>query len=521
MKLKLCLIFIMAFIIGCTKISINDADSHTQMPTLRDTKFFDETQRAVLGDTLEIPYTIENMKRAFESLQMQTKTGTEVDEIIITTHYYIKVTMKNDQEYDFMFNLGVGLFFLPLEIDVIKGGFIDNEGNPDGTIIRYCVVPVKLMEEIKRNNIEYEMISELFMPDEESDLITKNGNSYSVSLIEELVREAYIITNNQDWFANYEETLLTKSYTPHGRIRYKDSLVNGDNAIIGMEGLTVKAIRLTKTAEGICDKNGYYTCDKTFKYKWKYETSFERYDFLVRNGESGTFAYVSEKTTSPWSFTISDSHSKGHFMATVFRACHRYYYGDIHGLKRPPQNSFWKAQMKIAAIFEYDPEGIYGTTNMSRRFLGIGNPIKIYKDSSVVNLFDTTIHELCHASHWNHSKDQYDTRTDEMKKVRESLANGIAGYITSLLYPGWTGLDYGSDKYYTHIIDDLIDTNTSPAKYGKKAPYDKVEGYSIKQIEDAVVGVESTNEWKQNLYTIDSSNSTRVYLTELFDIWFN
>lgn len=456
------------------------------------------------------------MKTALDILN--TKSDHSHENIIEHTHNYVRLTFQTEEQYDSVKRLCLDMSFIPYDLDIIRGGYVADEGNDDGTFIRYSVVPIELMENIQQTGAVIEILSKLFMPNEESLFYTRSGEVLEPSFISELVKQAYICSGNDDWICDEPQTKT--NYTPHGRIQYRDTLIPGGNRNIGMTGLVVKAKRLAKTATSHCDSSGFYTCDKTFQYKWTYETSFERYDFEIRNGTAGSYAYVSEKTTEPWNIIIDRSSPKGYFLSTIFRACYRYYYGEIDGLRRPPQNSFWKTQLHIAGIFKDDTDEA-GNTNMARRFLGIGNAVKIYKQTQTLSLYDTTIHELAHTSHWNHSKKQYNLTTEEANRVCETWAVGVAWRLTSLEYPSWKGKLYFTNQHrYTYLVADLMDNTDNEMYRGKYPPLDSVNGYTIRQIEDALVGVSTTGQWKSNIYSIDEENSTRDNLTALFNAWY-
>jgi hypothetical protein len=50
---------------------------------------------------------------------------------------------------------------------------------------------------------------------------------------------------------------------------------------------------------------------------------------------------------------------------------------------------------------------------------------------------------------------------------------------------------------------------------------DRVKGYTINQLENAMINATSWNEWKENIKSKYPSNPTRIYLDELFANWNN
>ena len=186
-------------------------------------------------------------------------------------------------------------------------------------------------------------------------------------------------------------------------------------------------------------------------------------------------------------------------------------------------NSFWRPQMKIAAINQENDDKL-GNHAAWRRVFGILNQIKIWnpqRDSR--DIYSTTIHELAHASHWhmNHA-DFNNTET----KVKESWARGVQWELTTMSYP-----DYGGAPtirpYYTQVVVDLIDDRAPLDRFGsprninmgsENLTQDDVSGYTIRQVEDALRGRKSWLSWRDNLKN-KYANASEENLDALFDHW--
>ena len=72
--------------------------------------------------------------------------------------------------------------------------------------------------------------------------------------------------------------------------------------------------------------------------------------------------------------------------------------------------------------------------------------------------------------------------------------------------------------YYTSAGYDMIDDVNQRNKYGSDYPIDRVRGYTIKQLEGALVGAKSWNQWRDNIKN-RYNNATENYLDELFNNW--
>ncbi len=215
-----------------------------------------------------------------------------------------------------------------------------------------------------------------------------------------------------------------------------------------------------------------------------------------------------------WSVNFKGGVSQFH--ATIFRAAHHYYYGNIKGLRRPPQNGFFGNNLKIRAKNE-DNSNAWGQHCGPCNFLGLTTEIWIYNmtlgSGNYVDLYATTIHELAHASHWAMDEVNYENMCDGGVvfcsgdlKVAESWAVGVEWELTRMVYPDYIP---GYSGNYTGVVEDMID--------GRQG-YDQVEGYTIRQIEDALMGEKKWNGWRDNIKN-KYNNATENKLDALFAEW--
>lgn len=74
-----------------------------------------------------------------------------------------------------------------------------------------------------------------------------------------------------------------------------------------------------------------------------------------------------------------------------------------------------------------------------------------------------------------------------------------------------------SDNSYTPIGYDMTDNLNQRSFYNNISyPIDRVNGYTIKQLEQALIGARYWNAWKDNIKS-KYDNSTEIYLDELFN----
>ncbi|TRX42236.1 hypothetical protein [Flavobacterium restrictum] len=77
--------------------------------------------------------------------------------------------------------------------------------------------------------------------------------------------------------------------------------------------------------------------------------------------------------------------------------------------------------------------------------------------------------------------------------------------------------DLNYDNYYTSGGYDMID-DFNQRDFGNDFPIDRVNSYSLKQLQDGLKGARYWNQWKDNLKS-KYNNPTEMYLDELFNNW--
>lgn len=450
-----------------------------------------------LGRKLENPYSVINMKKAWVSLSKTSKVSKSGD--IETTHLYIKFKPKTEEELDLLKrDSTLVLYDIPLDFEVEENGnfYHDPEVPLDQPTYQYTSIPINKQ---LPSGVAYEILEELFIPDEEGDYEETSKSFASKTTIDQLVDESLKLTGNigENEIGN---SLTAKSkWRPAGTIKVWDDNLSH---YVGVAGLRVKARRWFTTHNGFTNSNGYYSCDGRFRRDANYSFEWERYEFEVRKeGFLNTAGYNGPKKRGNWDLNIRNGEQE--FWATIFRAGHHYYYNNISGLRRPPKNGVLKTQLKIRAYNQSNSD-INGSHCPSCRFLGINSAIKMYNPQrNSRDIYGTVIHELAHASHWNMNRSSYNNSSTI---VAESWARGVQWELTKMVYSGYTP-PYFTD--YTGVVQDMIDGTSG---------YDQVSGYNIRQIEDALNGQSSWTGWRNNIKN-KYTNGTENNLDALFNYW--
>ena len=190
------MIFLLAFN-SCQKDNVLiDQNSDTENPLFHEGMI-------QLGKKLDNPYSIENMRKAYQNLSgSQLKSANITESNIEATHLYVRFLPKTDEDYAILVNDTLELFDYPLDYEIEEGGtFYHDPELPDSTYTwQYCAVK----KDYNFPNIEYEIIEELFLPEtmEDSVMLKSTG---TWSFWDELEVEALIITGN---YEEQDETTL-------------------------------------------------------------------------------------------------------------------------------------------------------------------------------------------------------------------------------------------------------------------------------------------------------------------------
>ena len=456
-----------------------------------------------LGKKLENPYSVENMQRALENLKKSsvsaktTTSGLNVE----TTHLYVKFIPKNEDELSILKRDSTFVLYeYPLDYEIAEGGdfYRDPEVPKGQPTYQYCAVKV---DKKLPSGVENEILEELFIPDEDKDDDATSRKAFSYDNVDALVDEALRITNNlpNTDLQNQKSLFARRSkWRPAGTIRVWDDNLS---SWIGVEGVEVRARRWFTTHKGIANSSGYYSCDGRFRRDANYSIDWERYHFALQDGWLNGATYNGPKKRGNWDLNLNSGNQE--YYATIFRGAYHYYYKNIKGLRRPPQNSFWTTQMKIRANNESNND-INGSHCPSCRFLGLGSAVKIYNPQrNSRDIYGTVIHELAHSSHWSMNRSSY---RNSSTIVVESWARGVQWELTRMIYSGYVPPYFTN---YTGVVQDMIDGISG---------YDQVSGYNIRQIEDALNGQSSWTGWRNNIKN-RYNNGTENNLEALFNHW--
>ena len=476
----------------------------------------------VLGQELQDPYKLSNMQQAYANI-----TGAKAQ--LQPTHRYMRFLPKNEEELYLLKN--IDLFNFPLHYEIIQNGdcYHDPELPAEAITWQYAVIPIdtRIPE-----NIQHELIYEVFIPNYDTDG-SKSG------LLEAIEDEAIRLCGYSDMLQQNASKGLFSKWTPSGTIKVWDDVLL---KYIPIHGAKVQVRWLTHIEKDFTDANGNFSTS-SFRFDVNYSIKWERADFDIRSGNWGQAWYNGPKLGSAWYLNI-DKGGMSWVYAHIFRAAHMYYYGHSSwGIKSPPKDGkLLKQSIKIGAM---DKSGTSHYFDFNKFFTT--PQIKVFRydsdgsEQASIDLFATTIHELAHASHWEMCYDYGQYVSDwfiNKAIVPESWAKCVEYVITNDIYARYNrryldnATKYSGSQFYpisyfkkypyTPIFIDCIDDyNQREVKSNNtNYPIDRVSGYILSQIEDAIK-FGATDTTASGLKAIINGlrrfdNPTNIYLEELF-----
>ncbi len=459
----------------------------------------------VLGEKLVNPYSLDVMRKALNELNSLKKSS--ISEIK-ATHLYVRFKPQDEADFNEIAWDNTILYYpFPLDYEIAEDGdFYQDPSIEDGKpTYQYCVF--KIGQKIP--NVEYEVLDSCYILGE-TNVIEDGGVELSKSL--EFV--------NGDWnqlekialgIAGIEDapTSLSKNWLPTCTLRYYDDT---KCATVPIEGVQVRCRNnLMISTQRCTDSDGYAKFDHK-SGKVDYFIHWQRDKFKVRpnTGLNEAVTTLKKNTKSRIDVTFyknsSDWPNEWKY-ASVFRPAYYYVYGNIDGLSRPAAN----LTLRVKDWEDYRDAG-----GCSPRDNGSHSDIHIYNLNSHSSdfIYGTVIHEIAHYSHRTGllQSDYLFGLVDII--LRESWAVGVENYLTQKVYVGYSFSKYiVPDPPYTEIVSDMLK--------GSDRDRNKVTNrvYSITEIERALKGARSWNDWRDNVKSFYPNKDNEKYIDKLFADW--
>lgn len=310
-------------------------------------------------------------------------------------------------------------------------------------------------------------------------------------------------------------------------------LPDTQGSFIPLAGAQVLIRQFFTIRQGITGTNGNFSTGSV-RGKARYVLQWERYEYSIRRGLIFQAETRGPKVKNqPWDKNLQGGRDQYH--ATIHTAAHNYYYGNRFGTKIPPQNSNGP-QMKIAAQqINNQSSHIPYLSDVSQN-LYPRIQIKEWGAPSD-QLYGTVSHELAHAAHRNldfntYSNVVWDGYTNvcltpplgncsspmgplanNNRRLMETWATTIEVLFTRDRYINQLGMaNYvfrlnnlqeqriAEQPHYTSIGIDMLEGNYGLPVFNQGfgnniRPEDRVNNYTINQLEDALIDASSWWEW--------------------------
>ena len=202
-----------------------------------------DNAKIIMGDTLEIPYTVANMQTAFDNLIFNLKKNSKTSKLaktfkdgddieILPSHYYYRFLPKDSLEHDWLVNDTIlQVSNIPLHLKVVEEGDyyddpdLEGDENPGDLAYLYAVVPY---DHPVPENVHKELLDTYYFAPEQSkeepvegevavkqpvnkttkDILNVDENG---EVFEYLELEALKLTNNLD----EDELAVLRFYLPN------------------------------------------------------------------------------------------------------------------------------------------------------------------------------------------------------------------------------------------------------------------------------------------------------------------
>ena len=214
-----------------------------------------------LGEKLEDPYTVENMRNALTKVY-PTKAG-RID--ISATDLYVRFLPADDGQLRTLQDRGLYLMDHPMDYRIVQEGdyYQDPEVGEEAITWQYAVVPEDFSFP---DGIPYEVLDECYIS--EHDPSTRGSLDIDWEQVE---RESYRLTGNEDMLQP-----LTKGtpVAPSGRITIEDPGFSGGKPF-GVAGVKVVCNAFVKVDQCFTTRDGYYKMQKTYSADLRYRLVFQ------------------------------------------------------------------------------------------------------------------------------------------------------------------------------------------------------------------------------------------------------
>ena len=369
----------------------------------------------VLGERMEDPYAVDNIRRAYETLY-PTKSG-RVD--VKPTDLYVRFLPKSDAEYQALLDAGLNLMDHPLDYRILKEGdyYHDPSVAEEDVTWQYAVVGKDF---VFPEGIQHEILEECYLS--EHDPSTRApGCDVDWEAVE---RTAYELTGNADLLVPQTRADAAVG-TPSGRITIVDKDYAGGKPF-GVAGVMVSCNSFVKFSHCYTDRDGYYTMPQQFTSNPRFRLVFHNelgfsigFNLILIPGSIST---LGKGTPEGLSVQVTPESEGSLFRrCAVNNAAYDYYTrcseGDMNLTLPPKDIRIWTFRDMESSSTTMLHHGTFMDNNIFAKYLGkYASLIKVFlpditigcgggKDYSII--YRAVTHELSHASHFAQAGKKY------------------------------------------------------------------------------------------------------------------
>jgi len=417
--------------------------------------------REFVGEKLENPYSLKNMRKAYKSLSKELIASANIngneqnpinEEELQTTDYYVRFLIENDNQLEKLEADSLNFSVLPLDYEIKEGDIeISAENSEKPSYWIYTSVPISY--EFPKN-IKYELIEELFLPEsiiDENDneiqaSLGQNGKSskskrFSKIFLENLEDQSLFMTGNLDeenvekdlqagWFSRIFRR--RPSEAPRGHIFVENTTKQSWDPVIGVK---VKTRRWFKWGHGWTNSDGWFHVNNSYRNPVNYEIVFKNSrGFKIWS----TFVTISSARYSIGRFSSGqhvfriDQYQRAWRFATANNAVEQYFrYCHELGIGNPPSNmritvhnGSWNSAPMLRRVWGY--YGFNSTKQFKNFVINTSGPVILTNALSIltklmqpdiiigtngsretIKIYRDVFHELSHASHFSQVGSSY------------------------------------------------------------------------------------------------------------------
>jgi hypothetical protein len=368
-----------------------------------------------LGEKLDDPYTVQNMRSALAAAY-----PTKADRVDIqTTDLYVRFLPLDDSQLKTLEKTGIYLLDHPMDYQIVREGdyYQDPEVDQESITWQYSLVP---RDYSFPAGIRYEILDECYLS--EHDPVTRASDpGIDWTVVEQ---EAYRLTGNEDlWMP---ATKGSEALAPSGRITIEDPECNGGKPF-GLAGVMVACNAFVKIATCYTDRDGYYQMEKTFSGTPRYRLVFQNengfnigFNFVIIPASVCTLGKGGPEGID---YNITEESDANLFRRSVINNAAYEYYSRCNeadlDIATPPSDlriwvfpdvdsssasmlhhgAFPNFSMILSLVQQYLGQYTDAAWFIFRLFapdITIGTK----KRTTYADIYDATVHELAHASHY-------------------------------------------------------------------------------------------------------------------------